>query len=220
MNKKRLFLSKVFIICMLAMLYLAGIIMSKIGILRDEYGITGKNNLLTTSENIIIICLPISIIILNIITLLLTRLEEKVLYFVLFISVCGILVSAVSMVKINTRIADFEPKKIEFEELTLDTLNNFIDDKKSGIIYVKRDDCAKCTEMDEYLNNIICKKNNKIYVYSTSKDRDTNSEEMYKFLDSIEVTYVPIILVSEDGIIQKTFSFNTKAELKKILNAT
>lgn len=132
MNKKRLFLSKVFILCMLAMLYLAGIIMSKIGILRDEYGITGKDNLLTTSENIIIICLPISIIILNIITLLLTRLEEKVLYFVLFISVCGILVSAVSMVKINTRIADFEPKKIEFEELTLDTLNNFIDDTKSG----------------------------------------------------------------------------------------
>lgn len=217
MSRKKININVICIFLMFINLYFAGMVLGKIGIIRDEYGITGKDELLSTGNEIIIFYLPIIIIILNFILLCCKSMKKQVLVFLSLISVCAIIFSSVLTIKISYNVNNYQPKYIEMEELKLNSLQDFFKSKESGAVYIKRNDCAQCNEMDEIISKIITNRNVKVYFYSTSEDRDNNADEMYGFLDSIKVSYVPVLLECEEGKILNYYSLDNEEELRKFL---
>ena len=72
--------------------------------------------------------------------------------------------------------------------------------------------------MDAFLNELLIVNNKKIYIYSTTKDRESNPQKMYDFLEIINVNSVPTLIDYERGEIKGYFSNNNMDELKVVLN--
>lgn len=84
MSKKKIYFNVICILLLILNFYFAGLILGKIGIIRDEYGITDRDNIISFSSEIIILYLPIVIIISNIISLIFIKYEKTSLCIYMF----------------------------------------------------------------------------------------------------------------------------------------
>lgn len=139
---------------MVLLLYFVILSLSEEGIMRDEFGITGEATLLFYNKEVYCFYLPIIVIFVNSIYLFF-NVEKKIFRnIVLLFSICSIILSTAFLVKVRDELNTYDLKKLEMEEMTLDSLMDFIEGDNSGIIYIKRDDCIECGKMYDFLEII------------------------------------------------------------------
>ena len=206
------------IIYMVLLIYFVILSISEEGIIRDEFGITGEATLLFYNKEVYCFYLPIIVIFLNSICLSFNVENKSFRNIVFLFSICSIILSTIFLIKVRDELNTYELKKLEMEEMSLNSLMDFMEGDNSGIIYIKRDDCIECSEMDAILNELLIVNNKKIYIYSTTKDRESNPQKMYDFLETINVNSVPTLIDYERGEIKGYFSNNNMDELKVVLN--
>lgn len=201
----------IIIILFLSLIYAASLLY-QIGNIRDEYNISGNTITLTLSELFLTIGLPILFIIINIVYVLIKNNNILIKIIIITLSMCIIIISGLYVLKEHKEIEEFIQTN-SLQELTLDSFINFYDNKETGIVYIKRDDCQRCIDLDTYIYDGLEKTGTRIFYYSTSYDRVNNYEKMYCFLDEINVTYVPIVLNFVNGDIIETYSYNDKENI-------
>lgn len=193
------------------LIYCSLSVWGKIGIIRDEYGITGNGISFTFTDMILLLIFPLIIFILNL-AMFLKKGEAKksIKYFAIIISIMMSAISVLSLLRINSYLNKSILQMNQMQELTLNEFMEFCEMKKTGLIYVKRDDCSKCIELDEYIDKAIGDSNTIVYFYSTSLDRDKNPDEMYEFLETVNVVSVPAFLKIVKGNVVESFSFEDR----------
>lgn len=116
MSKKKIYFNVICILLLFINFYFAGLILGRIGIIRDEYGITGRDNIISFSNEIIIFYLPIVIIISNIISLIFKNMKKQIYVFISLLSAIVIIVSSILNIKIRYDIKHYQPGYIEMNE--------------------------------------------------------------------------------------------------------
>lgn len=214
MKKINIFIS----LFMVFVIYCSLSIWGKIGIIRDEYGITGNGISFTFTEMILIIIFPLILIILNL-AMFFQKKEVKngIKYCIIIISILVSAVSVLSLLRINNNLNKSVLQMNQMQELTLNAFMEFCETEKTGLIYIKRDDCPQCIELDEYIDGIIGDTDIIIYYYSTSIDRDKNPDEMYEFLETINVVSVPTFLKIVKGDVVESLSFEDKEQIANLI---
>lgn len=120
MKNKRKYISIIIIFIMLLNLYILGLANGKEGIIRDEYGITGKETLMMTKENIFVFCFALITILLNLFSLSVKNIKKALAYFIIIFSISMAVLLSTIVAKVNYKINHFHPQNIIFEEPTLD----------------------------------------------------------------------------------------------------
>lgn len=201
-------------------LYFSLLLWGKFGIIRDEYGITGNGISFGHNEMILLIIFPLFIIIINLMVLFQKKAVKKAVnYSIIVISIFVLTISTLHLLKINGHLNKITSQVNQMQKLTMSTFMEFLEKDKTGFVYVKRDDCTQCIELNEYINDIIADTDIIIYYYSTSQDRDKNPDEMYKLLESINVVSVPVLLKIENGNITNSFTFEDKEQIANLIKS-
>lgn len=214
MKKINLFIS----LFMVFVIYGSLSIWGKIGIIRDEYGITGNGISFTFVEMILLIIIPLMIMILNFIMFFSKKeIKNGIKYSLITVSILAAIVLLLSLLVINNCLKKSIMQINQMQELTLDAFMEFCETEKTGLIYVKRDDCPNCIELDKYIDGIIDNTDTIIYYYSTSTDRDKNPDKMYEFLEKINVVSVPAFLKVVNGDVVESFSLEDKEQIAALI---
>lgn len=107
MGKKKLYVNVVCILCLAVVVYHGLGIEYRIGIIRDEYGITGNDGLLTVWDKAAVFFLPVFLAVLNLAVLFGKQLKKVWVSFVTVLSVCMVLAGAAGIIRINRNLDGF-----------------------------------------------------------------------------------------------------------------
>lgn len=191
---------------------------TNMGIIRDEYNITSSGTYPSHMNLYWILGGTISCIILNGVTLTRKMLHKKINLFIITTSVIILITSGIMLIGNFMKYREPISKEDSIQQISLESFISLCNGNETGIIYVKRDDCPLCENLDKDIAALMNgNKTAKIYYYSTSYDREYNSEQMYDFLDQISVVTVPTILVLKKGKIVNRYTYEEKDKILKLL---
>lgn len=94
-----------------------------------------------------------------------------------------------------------------FERISLDNITSLMESKKSGILYIGRDNCDYCSEVYPYIRKFAYEKEQKIYYYNTLIDRDFNTKYMDAVFKKINVDSVPTVIIFNNGAITEQMDY-------------
>lgn len=99
--------------------------------------------------------------------------------------------------------------------ITLEDVNQMIEEKQTEILFVTRRGCPYCGDMKQSLLNILPKVDVTIVHYDTILDREKRAEEMYSTLNTLSVKSVPILLFIENGEVKNRLDATASDEALK-----
>lgn len=80
-----------------------------------------------------------------------------------------------------------------FQKITIDQLEEKLDDKEPMMIYVGRETCPKCVEMAPLWANTVDQEDILMYYFDTDEHRD--QEKAKDFYEGYKLSTIPVILV-------------------------
>lgn len=203
---KRLIITSWIIVGSLLLLFIA------YGYIRDVEGITGKTYVevifwWTTCISVIVaIILSIKTIIADI-SIRKLKVVKGILV-VSFIFVIFLTGWLVGIVEYNSVYKDYISTEW-IRGVTFDELKQIANNNDENVIYIGRNDCKECKIFEEDISIILEKNEVEITGYYTNLDRDgEKSREMYQWLDRNEIDSVPMVIVTTNGNLKRTFCSN------------
>lgn len=197
-------------------------LMFEAGILSDEYGSRLKEAFFSAADFLLILAAPAVLAVLNICVITIKRIgeNERVRASVFILSGIVLAAGICSAGNVFGEMREYRQENVAPNTYilleNLDEVNRLAEENETGFLYIKRDDCQQCEEMGEFLDSFSV--NKKVYIYSTSMDRDKNAEALYACLDELGVDCVPLILEYENGSIINRYSSEDKEKIREALS--
>lgn len=99
--------------------------------------------------------------------------------------------------------------------ITLEDVNQIIEEKETEILFVTRRGCPYCGDMKQRLLNILPEVDVTMVHYDTILDREERAEEMYSSLNTLSVESVPTLLFIENGEVKNRLDATASDEAIK-----